>query len=109
MCNLYSLTKSQDAIRQWVQAMEDSTGNMPPLPGIYPDYAAPIVRNGTAGRALAMAPITSMRRTCFLTRVPSESTNRIDVPGRPLEISRSTERRVPRPARPTRGSPSRPW
>ena len=55
MCNLYSLTKSQDAIRQWVRAMTDQTGNMPPLPGIYPDYAAPIVRNTAEGRALAMA------------------------------------------------------
>jgi putative SOS response-associated peptidase YedK len=55
MCNLYSLTKSQDAIRQWVRAMTDSTGNMPPLPGIYPDYAAPIVRNRAEGRELAMA------------------------------------------------------
>jgi putative SOS response-associated peptidase YedK len=55
MCNLYSLTKSQDAIRQLVRAMTDRTGNMPPLPGIYPDYAAPIVRNESAGRALTMA------------------------------------------------------
>jgi hypothetical protein len=23
----------------------DITGNLPPLPGVYPDYAAPIVRN----------------------------------------------------------------
>ncbi len=28
---------------------------MPPLPGIYPDYAAPIVRNSAAGRELTMA------------------------------------------------------
>jgi putative SOS response-associated peptidase YedK len=55
MCNLYSLTKSQDAIRQWVRAMTDSAGNMPPLPGIYPDYAAPIVRNRAEGRELTMA------------------------------------------------------
>jgi len=60
MCNLYSLTKSQDAIRQLVRALTDgtwtdSTGNMPPLPGIFPDYPAPIVRNRTEGRALAMA------------------------------------------------------
>jgi putative SOS response-associated peptidase YedK len=60
MCNLYSLTKSQDAIRQLVRALtEDSwtdrTGNMPPLPGIYPDYPAPIVRNHAQGRELAMA------------------------------------------------------
>jgi putative SOS response-associated peptidase YedK len=55
MCNLYSLTKSQDAIRQLVRAMTDRAGNMPPLPGIYPDYPAPIVRNRAEGRELAMA------------------------------------------------------
>jgi putative SOS response-associated peptidase YedK len=35
--------------------MRDRTGNMPPLPGIYPDYAAPIVRNQPDGRELTMA------------------------------------------------------
>jgi putative SOS response-associated peptidase YedK len=29
--------------------MRDTTGNLPPLPGIYPDYLAPIVRNGADG------------------------------------------------------------
>ena len=35
--------------------MTDSTGNMPPLPGIFPDYRAPIVRNQPNGRELMMA------------------------------------------------------
>jgi putative SOS response-associated peptidase YedK len=35
--------------------MVDRTGNLPPLPGIFPDYSAPIVRNGGEGRELAMA------------------------------------------------------
>lgn len=35
--------------------MTDRTGNMPPLPGIFPDYAAPIVRNQPAERERAMA------------------------------------------------------
>jgi putative SOS response-associated peptidase YedK len=35
--------------------MTDSTGNLPPLPGIFPDYAAPIVRNLPGGRELMMA------------------------------------------------------
>ena len=35
--------------------MSDRTGNMPPLPGIYPDYRAPIVRNQPDGRELTMA------------------------------------------------------
>ena len=37
------------------RAMVDRTGNLPPLPGIFPDYAAPIVRNSAEGRALVMA------------------------------------------------------
>jgi putative SOS response-associated peptidase YedK len=49
MCNLYSLTKGQQAIRDLARAMRDTTGNLPLLPGIYPDYAAPIVRNAPDG------------------------------------------------------------
>ena len=55
MCNLYSLTSSQQAIRDLTKAWRDRTGNMPPLPGIFPDYPAPIVRNTADGRELAMA------------------------------------------------------
>jgi putative SOS response-associated peptidase YedK len=55
MCNLYSVTKGQAAIRELTEAMTDNTGNFPPLPGIFPDYAAPIVRNQPAGRELMMA------------------------------------------------------
>ena len=55
MCNLYSLTKGQAAILEMTRAMVDRTGNLPPLPGIFPDYPAPIVRNGAEGRELAMA------------------------------------------------------
>jgi putative SOS response-associated peptidase YedK len=55
MCNLYSLTKGQQAIRELARAMSDRTGNLPLLPGIYPDYRAPIVRNQGEGRELTMA------------------------------------------------------
>ncbi len=55
VCNLYSMTKSQQAIRDLVKAMFDRTGNLPPLRGIFPDYAAPIVRNTPEGRELTMA------------------------------------------------------
>lgn len=55
MCNLYSLTKGQAAILEMTRAMVDRTGNLPPLPGIFPDYPAPIVREGEEGRELAMA------------------------------------------------------
>jgi putative SOS response-associated peptidase YedK len=55
VCNLYSLTKGQQAIRELGDAMLDRTGNMPPLPGIFPDYPAPIIRNAPEGRELAIA------------------------------------------------------
>src|SRR3984957_10266641 len=56
MCNLYSLTKGQQAIRDLASAMRDLTGNLPVVPGIFPDYRAPIVRNASDGvRELAMA------------------------------------------------------
>ena len=56
MCNLYSLTKGQAAIRDWFRASHDRTGNLPLFPGIFPDQMAPIVRNGADGeRELVMA------------------------------------------------------
>ena len=55
MCNLYAMTSSQQAIRDLVRAMTDRTGNLPLLPGIFPDYHAPIVRNQPEGRELTMA------------------------------------------------------
>ncbi|MGC2081830.1 MAG: SOS response-associated peptidase [Bradyrhizobium sp.] len=57
MCNLYSMTKNVDAIRRLfgVEAGRDHTGNLPSMPGIFPDYPAPIVRNGSGGRELVLA------------------------------------------------------
>lgn len=55
MCNLYALTKGQQAIRELAQAAFDQTGNLPSLPGIYPDYPAPIVRQVDGVRGLVMA------------------------------------------------------
>ena len=56
MCNLYSVTKGQAAICELARAMRDQTGNLPPIPGVFPDYSAPIVRTAADGvRELAMA------------------------------------------------------
>jgi putative SOS response-associated peptidase YedK len=75
MCNLYSLTKGQQAIRAFTRAMRDTTGNLPNLPAIFPDSLAPVVRLGADGErellmmrwgfppppALAKAPVTNVR------------------------------------------------
>jgi hypothetical protein len=45
MCNLYSMTTNVEAIRRLfaVDPANDRAGNLASMPGIYPDYPAPIV------------------------------------------------------------------
>jgi hypothetical protein len=52
---LYSITENQDAIRRLFAVTRDLTGNLPPMPGIFPDYPAPIVRTGGLDRELTLA------------------------------------------------------
>ncbi|MDO9442101.1 MAG: SOS response-associated peptidase [Beijerinckiaceae bacterium] len=75
MCNLYSITKGQQAIRQLFEIQRDLAGNLQPMPGVYPDGLAPVVRLGDDGsRELVMmrwgfppppnlgrAPVTNVR------------------------------------------------
>ena len=49
MCNLYSETKGQAAIRGLFRVEHDRTGNLPSFPAIFPDQMAPIVRNAEDG------------------------------------------------------------
>lgn len=54
MCNLYSMTRGQDAIRQLFKISKDTTGNLPSFPGIFPDREAPVIRQNEGGRELLM-------------------------------------------------------
>ena len=54
MCNLYSLITSQAEIREAFGVGEDGAGNLPRMPGIFPDQMAPIVRIEDGRRALEM-------------------------------------------------------
>lgn len=45
MCTLYSMTKGRAAVVALVRGI-DRNNNQPPMPGIYPDYAAPAVVQG---------------------------------------------------------------
>lgn len=56
MCNLYSQNKSQDDLcgtfddaTEDDEVIEDMAGNLPPMPGIYPDYPAAIFRPAPTG------------------------------------------------------------
>jgi hypothetical protein len=123
MCNLYSLTRGQAAIRDLFSAKHDRTGNLP----LFPDQLAPIARNGPGGgRELVMArwgmpgppqfggaPITNIRnvrartgdagwgnRAAALFRRPRFANTRTPSPGRRPSGSRlmQTGRCSPSPA-----------
>ncbi len=77
MCNLYSITTNQEAIRRFARATVDRTGNLPRLPGVFPDQMAPVVGRDASGnrvldllrwglpgpKATGEAPVTNVRNT----------------------------------------------
>jgi putative SOS response-associated peptidase YedK len=76
MCNLYSITTNQEAIRALFRVVNRYVGNLAPMPGLFPDYPAPVVRNSGAERELILMrwgmpppprtggpPVTNIRNT----------------------------------------------
>jgi putative SOS response-associated peptidase YedK len=76
MCNLYSITTNQAAIINLFRVINRYVGNLAPMPGVFPDYLAPVVRNTETGRELSMMrwgmlppprtggpPVTNIRNT----------------------------------------------
>ena len=54
ICNLYSMTTTQQAMRRLFDAA-DKLGNQPSLPGVFPDMNVPIVIQNGSGRELVHA------------------------------------------------------
>jgi putative SOS response-associated peptidase YedK len=76
MCNLYSISTNQAAIIALFRVINRYVGNLPPMPGVFPNYPAPVVRNAGAERELTMMrrgmpppsrtagpPVTNIRNT----------------------------------------------
>jgi putative SOS response-associated peptidase YedK len=57
MCNLYSMTRAVEAMRQLFagQTLNNSAGNLAPMHEIYPDQSAPIIRADGEGLVLSYA------------------------------------------------------
>ena len=76
MCNLYSITTNQAAIIALFRVINRYVGNLPPMPGVFPDYPAPVIRNTDAGTEMVTMrwgmpppprtggpPVTNIRNT----------------------------------------------
>ncbi len=66
MCNLYSIYSTQEAMRRAFAVARDNASNVPPLPGIFPDQMALVVRMQDGERELLQMrwgfPSTTERR-----------------------------------------------
>jgi len=76
MCNLYSITTNQAAIIALFGVINRYVGNLAPMPGVFPDYPAPVVRNSGGELEMTMMrwgmpppprtggpPVTNIRNT----------------------------------------------
>jgi putative SOS response-associated peptidase YedK len=86
MCNLYSMTKNVDAIRKLFGALNSRVGNLPSLPGIFPDYPAPIVRNAADGREIAMARWGMPTSPVALMEATKKRANKLEAKGKPVDF-----------------------
>lgn len=87
MCNLYSMTKSQAAIRNLFKVSVDSAGNLPLMPGIFPDYPAPIVRNADGGRELSMARWGMPSSSKALFDATKKRAAKLEATGKPVDFN----------------------
>jgi putative SOS response-associated peptidase YedK len=87
MCNLYSVTKGQAAIREFARAIRDTTGNLAAQPGIFPDYTAPIVRNAPDGvRELAKARWGMPSSQSALMEATKKRAGKLEAKGKPVDF-----------------------
>jgi putative SOS response-associated peptidase YedK len=54
MCILYSIITNQAAITALFRVVNRFVGNLAPMPGVFPDYPAPVIRNTDGGTELTM-------------------------------------------------------
>jgi len=87
MCNLYSITKGQAAIVELTRALRDLTGNLPPMPGVFPDYSAPIVRNACDGvRELGKARWGMPSSSLALMEAAKKRAAKLEAKGQPVDF-----------------------
>ena len=86
MCNLYSITTNQAAISALFRVVNRYVGNLAPMPGVFPDYQAPIVRAGADGRQLATARWGMPSSAHALMEATKKRAAKIEAKGKPVDF-----------------------
>src|ERR1700722_6661240 len=87
MCNLYSITTNQAAIIALFRVVNRYVGNLAPMPGVFPDYKAPIVRTGTEGRELATARWGMPSSSKALMDATKKRAEKLRAKGKPVDFN----------------------
>jgi hypothetical protein len=61
MCDLYSITTNQAAIIALFRVINRFVGNLPSMPGVFPDYPAPVMGYSEGGREMVMMRCVACR------------------------------------------------
>jgi putative SOS response-associated peptidase YedK len=86
VCNLYSITTNQAAIIALFRVVNRYVGNLAPMPGVFPDYKAPIVRNGAEGRELATARWGMPSSSKALMDATKKRAEKLQAKGKPVDF-----------------------
>jgi putative SOS response-associated peptidase YedK len=86
MCNLYSITTNQAAIIALFRVVNRYVGNLAPMPGVFPDYKAPIVRNWAKGRELATARWGMPSSAHALMEATKTRAAKLEAKGKPVDF-----------------------
>jgi putative SOS response-associated peptidase YedK len=86
MCNLYSITTNQAAISALFRVVNRYVGNLAPMPGVFPDYKAPIIRNCAGGRELAPARWGMPSSQHALMEATNKRAAKLEAKGKPIDF-----------------------
>jgi putative SOS response-associated peptidase YedK len=86
------MTRNQEAIRRLFGVTKDSAGNMPLLPGIFPDKMAPVVRNAAGGRELAMLRWGMPSSSSALFKKAKTRAEKLEAKGKTVDFKESLKK-----------------
>src|ERR1700681_283710 len=86
MCNLYSITTNQVAISALFRVVNRYVGNLAPMPGVFPDYRAPIIRTGADGRELVTARWGMPSSQHALLEATKKRAAKLEAKGKPVDF-----------------------
>src|SRR4030095_12719749 len=81
-----SITTNQAAIIALFRVVNRYVGNLAPMPGVFPDYTAPIVRTGDEGRELATARWGMPPSHHALMEATKKRAAKLEAKGKPVDF-----------------------